>query len=228
LAGEANPLGASSEKSMSSNNQNFIIGLISAIALVAGLISTFFSIHKTNLEIRKLNLENKKPKSTSKNKSASRIQNDSPKFPISIDFVVDVFFFLLFLFGSINAIVEYLANEVPEFALVVAIIFVLVYSYILLVSNPNSTLQNIPKNEQRYFKVAGFVGLFISLALMLLLGIQRLSLLYLSPSPYDNSIGKIFSLVVNLASVPLLLFSLVSMHRIIRYISNVIITQNRA
>ncbi|MDO9028491.1 MAG: hypothetical protein Q7U68_06500 [Candidatus Roizmanbacteria bacterium] len=209
---------------MSTNNQNFIIGLVSAIALVAGLIYTFISIHKANLEIRKLNLEHQKQKNASKSKSTSRSKNDVPKFPISIDFIIDTFFFLLFLVGSINAIVEYLANEVPKFALVVALIFVLIYSYILLVSKPKHT----PINEQRYFKVAGYVGLFISLALILLLGIQRLSLLFLSPSPYDTLILKIFSLVVNLASVPLLLFSLVSLHRIIRYISNVVIDPKRA
>ncbi len=209
---------------MSTNNQNFIIGLISAIALVAGLISTFLSIRKTNLEIRKLASEDKEQKSDSKKKPARRVKSDSPKFPISIDFVVDVFFFLLFLLGSINAIVEYLANEVPTFALVVALLFVLIYSYIILASQP----KRIPANEQRYFKAAGLVGLFISLSLMLMLGVQRLSLLLLSPSPYDTLIPKIFSLVVNLASIPLVLFTLVSVHRIIRYISNVVIEPKRA
>ena len=213
---------------MSTNNQNFIIGIISAIALVVGLIYTFFSIHKTNLEIRKLNIENQNIKKPSKTKSSKQLQNTSPKFPISFAFIVDVIFFILFLIGSIDAILKYLANEVPTFALVDAFIFVLIYSYILIASNPSPESQPNLEKEQRYFKLAGIIGLLISFMLLLMLGIQRLSLLMLSPSPYDASIMKIFSLVVNLASVPLLLFALVSLHRIIRYISNVIINQQRA
>jgi hypothetical protein len=210
---------------MSSDNQNFIIGLVSAIALVAGLIYTFISIHKANLEIRKLHLKSQKHNNASKNKSISHFHSDFRKFPINFEVVIDALFFLLFSIGSINAIVEYLANEVPVFALVIAQVFVLIYSYILLIDNPRLISQHISQREQRYFRLVGRFGLFISLALTVLIGIQRLAPLFFSPSPYDSTIAKIFSLVVNLAIAPLLVFSLVSLHRIIRYVSNVVISQ---
>jgi hypothetical protein len=222
---------------MSTNNQNFIIGLISAIALVVGLVSTIISIHKTNLEIRELYLKIKGKKATSKTSSmpGSRPGSHKPpitrKHPISIEIIIDVLFFLLFSIGSIDAILEYLANTVPKFTLIAALFFVPIYSFTLLINIPRPVSQNTPppsEKEQRYFKLVGQVGLFISLAFWLLLGIQRLTPIFFTPSPYDSTIAKLFSLVVNLAVAPLLVFSLVSLHRIIRYIANVVISQERA
>ncbi len=199
---------------MITNNQNFIIGLISAVALVVGLISTFISIHKTNLEIRKLQLENQKQKNTSPKKSVKHSQNDIDKVRVVVEFL----FFLLFSIGSISVIVEYLANRVPIFGFIVTHFFVLIYSLILLVDNTPSP--NISKKEQQYFTVAGLVGMLITLALNLMLGIQRLMAI---PNPNDTTIVMIFSVLVNLEIVPLLSFSLISLHRLIRYASNNIV-----
>lgn len=52
---------------MSGDNSNFIIGLISSIALVVGLIASLISIYKDRLEISNLHPEIKKQKGDKKN-----------------------------------------------------------------------------------------------------------------------------------------------------------------
>jgi len=208
---------------MSIDNQNFIIGLISAIALVAGLIYTFISIHKANLEIRKLQIDTQGQKKPSTKKPAHQSPNDSGKPSISIELIIDVLFFLLFSIGSINAIVEYIANRVPIFALISAQFFVMIYSLILIKPIGTSASQQNPtlQREYRSFAVVGWFGLFISIAFDVLIGIQRITPILSSLSPYNSMTAKIFSLVVNLAIAPLLAFSLVSLYRIIRHLSNI-------
>ena len=51
---------------MSGDNSNFIIGLISSIALVVGLIASLISIYKDRLEISNLHPEIKKQKGDKK------------------------------------------------------------------------------------------------------------------------------------------------------------------
>ena len=209
---------------MSTDNQNFIVGLVSAIALVVGLIYTFISIHKTNLEIRKLQLENQKQKSAPKNKRISQPNNDNRKFSINTGVIIDVIFFLFFSIGSINAIVEFISNTTPVFALISAQFLVLLYSVILLstIANPISQQITFSNQEKRYFTLAGVFGLLISLGFHVLIGIQRLGLVSSVGSPTNE---KILSLVENLAIAPLLVFSLVTLYRIIRYISSTSVSQ---
>ena len=136
---------------MNTTNQNFITGLIGFVAMIASLILTLFSIHKVRLEIRNLSKKKPEKKATTKNNSTLSNRDISLKFLLNAESVIDIFFFLLFSIGSINAIVEFLVNTVPVFAIVITVLFVPIYSFTLFTK------------EHGYYRLAGLVGLFISL-----------------------------------------------------------------
>lgn len=196
---------------MNTTNQNFVTGLFSLITLVASLILTILSILKMKLDIGEKLKKKRGQKATSKNRSTSSHRDESLKPPVNMEIIIDILFFLLFSIGSIDAIVEFLSNTVPVFTLIATLFFVPIYSFMLL------------SKEQGNYKLAGLVGLFISLALWITLGTQRLMLVFSYPN--NSTIAMLFSLVVNLAVVPLLVFSLVSSRRIIRYIEDTVTNQ---
>ncbi len=211
--------------SMSINDHNFIIGLISALALVVGIIHNLLSIEKLKSEIRG-SRSSKRPKGGSNKNLATRSPVELQKISSRIGIVVDSFFFLMFSFGSITTILNYLANNVPVIA-VAAQVLVAIYS-VVLISDERLRSEGLSKNEQRYTLIAGWTGLLVSLSIFIMLGIQRLIPIFPTASTYNGIAEQLFSLAVNLAIVPLLAFTLISLHRIIRNISIFVISREEA
>ncbi|MBI3167266.1 MAG: hypothetical protein HYZ22_02225 [Chloroflexi bacterium] len=184
---------------MNSNNENFIIGLISSIALVVGIIYNISAIRRNKVETDEA-LNASEEKSVSNKKSKSTPRHNLRKFPIY--FYIDILFFLIFVIGSVNAIVGYLANTVPGFAMVSSQFFVAMYAGILVQR----------RNEYGCINsVVILLGSGIALTIMAMLGYSRITTIY---SPLDPIIVTLFSLAVNLALVPLMTFSLISLNLI--------------
>ena len=207
---------------MSSDNSNIVIGLISAIALVAGLIYTFSSIHKTRLEIRKLNLELQRKGRSSKKPSSSSKQQASIS-PRALGLILEVVFFLVFFISSVTAIVEYLHDRLPTFAIISVQIFILIYSFLLMRESLDRSLAIglFSEKEEHIFTGLSIIGAVTAIIFIIALGMRRLTSI-ISPDRVPDVLDKLFPLAVNLAPAPLIAFSIVSLHRLIKYMTNIL------
>lgn len=142
--------------------------------------------------------------------------------------IVDVLFFLIFSVSSVSAIIDFLNNRVPTIAIVSAQFFILIYSFIILSDSrePISAHTLFSKNEQRFFTLLSWVGLLIALVSFLSFGMIRLIGIF--TYAYENLFSDLFSIGANLALVPLIVFSIASLDRIIKHITYISISQERS